>query len=137
MMVTTGGRASSGSGASSTASLSTCAAYSSSRTASKPNAEAMSSIWSKSSRWLTVTMRPSSLNANWTIWVAGTFIAPGELGHGDELVDPDAGLLLLPLLGQPAGLHLAEGRLVGATSPSGPRPFMPCRVRRMLACTAS
>ena len=54
------------------------AAYSSSRTAWKPNAEAISSIWSKSRRWLTVTIRPSSLNANWTIWVAGTFMAPAS-----------------------------------------------------------
>ena len=56
----------------------TSAAYSSSRTAWKPNADAISSIWSKSSRWLTVTIRPSSLNANWTIWVAGTFMAPAS-----------------------------------------------------------
>ena len=55
------------------------AAYSSSRTAWKPNSEAISSIWSKSSRWFTVTIRPSSLKANWTIWVAGTFIRLGEL----------------------------------------------------------
>ena len=47
-------------------------------TASKPKADAISSIWSKSSRWFTVTISPSSLNANWTIWVAGTFIAPAS-----------------------------------------------------------
>ena len=66
MMVTTGGRGASSSGLSSIDS-SAWAAYSSSRTASNPNAEAISSIWSKSSRWFTVTMRPSSLKANWTI----------------------------------------------------------------------
>ena len=39
---------------------------------------AISSIWSKSSRWLIVTIRPSFLNANPTIWVAGTFMAPAS-----------------------------------------------------------
>ncbi len=98
----------------------------SSRTASKPNSEAISSIWSKSSRWLTVTMSPSSLNANWTIWVAGTFIAVGELGDRDELVDPDPGLLPLLLLGQPACLYFAVRRLVRAAYafPAG-RPSCP------------
>ena len=61
-----------------------------------------------------------------------------ELGHGDELVDPDAGLLSLPLLGQPAGLHLAEATARRGDDAFPPAvPFMPCRVRRMLACTAS
>ena len=40
----------------------------------KPNSEAINSIWSKSRRWFTVTMSPSSLNASCTIWVAGTFM---------------------------------------------------------------
>jgi hypothetical protein len=74
MMVTTGGRAWGSPGSSAASGTSTSATYSSSRTASKPKAEAISSIWSKSRRWFTVTMSPSSLNANWTIWVAGTFM---------------------------------------------------------------
>ena len=62
----------------------------------------------------------------------------GELGDRHELVDPDQGLLPLLFLGQPAGLDFAERRLVGAATPLRPAgPFMPCRVRRMLACTAS
>ena len=40
----------------------------------------------------------------------------GELGDRDELVHPDPGLLLLPLLRQAAGLDLAERRLVGAAA---------------------
>ncbi len=74
MMVTIGERGSSFS----SGSCSGCAksaAYSSSRTAWNPNSDAISSIWSKSRRWFTVTIIPISLNANCTIWVAGTFIS--------------------------------------------------------------
>ena len=39
--------------------------------------------------WFTVTISPSSLKANWTIWVAGTFMAASQLGDGDEFVDPN------------------------------------------------
>ena len=96
-------------GASTTSSASTAsAAYSSSLTAWKPNSEAISSIWSKSRRWFTVTIRPSSLKANWTIWVAGIFMISASSRHGDELVDADPGLLALALLGR-------------ARRPSGPR----------------
>src|SRR5436190_6899561 len=48
-------------------------AYSSSRTAWNPKADAINSIMSKSSRWLIVTIWPSSLKAKVTIWVGGTF----------------------------------------------------------------
>jgi hypothetical protein len=41
-------------------------------TAWKPNSAAMTSIWSKSRRWLMVTMKPSSLSAKPTIWVGET-----------------------------------------------------------------
>ena len=47
-------------------------AYSSSRAAWKPKADEMSSIMSKSSRWLIVTICPSSLKAKATISLAGT-----------------------------------------------------------------
>ena len=72
MMVTTGGRGLRVSAAS-VVSSAWVVAYSSSRTAWNPNADAISSIMSKSSRWLIVTIWPSSLNAKVTIWVGGTF----------------------------------------------------------------
>ena len=137
MMVTTGGRDSSDSGASSVVSASTWAAYSSSRTASKPNADAMSSIWSKSSRWLTVTMRPSSLNANWTIWVAGTFIA---VASSDTETNSLTRMRVFSFSRSSASRPACSSRKDGSSgrrTPFRPGPFMPCRVRRMLACTAS
>ena len=75
MTVTIGGRGLRSSGAS-TAVLSIMSApYSCSRTARNPNSSSSSSIWSKSSRWLMVTMRPRFLNALPMIWLAGTSIS--------------------------------------------------------------
>src|SRR6266487_1883584 len=71
MIVTTGGRGFNVSSASLACSV-WVVAYSSSLTAWKPNAEAISSIMSKSSRWLIVTIWPSSLKAKVTICVGGT-----------------------------------------------------------------
>src|SRR2546427_8815387 len=71
MIVTTGGRGFSVSAASLVSSV-WVVAYSSSRTAWNPKADAISSIVSKSSRWLIVTIWPSSLNAKVTICVGGT-----------------------------------------------------------------
>src|SRR5438034_36337 len=73
MTVTTGGRGLSVAWASSGACSPSPTTYSSSRTAWKLNADAISSIMSKSSRWLIVTICPSSLNVNATISFAGTF----------------------------------------------------------------
>src|SRR5436305_1554263 len=72
MTVTTGERGLSAPASSVTVSSGAATAYSSSRTAWKPNADAISSIISKSSRWLIVTICPSSLKANATISLAGT-----------------------------------------------------------------
>src|SRR5207302_1959665 len=72
MTVTTGGRGLSVAWASSGACSPSPTTYSSSRTAWKLNADAISSIMSKSSRWLIVTICPSSLNVNATISFAGT-----------------------------------------------------------------
>jgi hypothetical protein len=69
MMVTTGGRDTSASSVSATVSSPKSAPYSSSRTAANPNSEAISSIWSKSRRWLMVTIKPRFLSAKPTIWV--------------------------------------------------------------------
>src|SRR6267143_122978 len=71
MIVTTGGRGFNVSSASFVSSV-WVVAYSSSRTAWKLNAEAISSIMSKSGRWLIVTICPSSLKAKVTICVGGT-----------------------------------------------------------------
>ena len=73
MTVTTGERASRASSSSFVASSGAATAYSSSRTAWNPNAEAISSIMSKSRRWLMVTICWSSLKAKPTISLAGTF----------------------------------------------------------------
>src|SRR5438093_93377 len=70
--VTTGGRALSVACASSGACSPSPTTYSSSRTAWNPNADAINSIISKSSRWLIVTICPSSLKAKATISLAGT-----------------------------------------------------------------
>src|SRR5207245_2858797 len=72
MTVTTRGRGLSVAWASSGACSPSPTTYSSSRTAWKLNADAISSIMSKSSRWLIVTICPSSLNVNATISFAGT-----------------------------------------------------------------
>src|SRR5207302_1637993 len=72
MTVTTGGRGLRVAWASSGACSPSPTTYSSSRTAWKLNADAISSIMSKSSRWLIVTICPSSLNVNATISFAGT-----------------------------------------------------------------
>src|SRR5437667_465353 len=72
MTVTTGGRGLSVAVASSGACSPSATTYSSSRTAWNPNADAISSIMSKSSRWLIVTICPSSLKAKATISLAGT-----------------------------------------------------------------
>src|SRR5437773_2378143 len=72
MTVTTGGRALSVACASSGACSPSPTTYSSSRTAWNPNADAINSIISKSSRWLIVTICPSSLKAKATISLAGT-----------------------------------------------------------------
>src|SRR5512143_2630689 len=69
--VTTGGRGRSVSARSAGCS-GAAIAYSSSFTAWNPNADAISSIRSKSSRWLIVTICPSSLKAKVTICVGGT-----------------------------------------------------------------
>ena len=138
MMVTTGGRDTSCSGVSSVASVSISAAYSSSRVASNPNADAISSIWSKSSRWFTVTIRPSSLNANWTIWVAGTFMAPAS---SDTLTNSLTRIRVFSRSRSSAMRPATTSRYDGSSErrtpfrPAG--PFMPCRVLRMFACTAS
>ena len=137
MIVTTGGRGESVSGASSAASVSDWAAYSSSRTASKPKADAISSIWSKSSRWFTVTMRPSSLNANWTIWVAGTFIAAAS---SDTEMNSLTRIRVFSLSRSSAIRPAWTSRNDGSSGRRPLRPglpFMPCSVRRMFACTAS
>src|SRR5437867_4503087 len=73
MTVTTGARDLRSPAASFGCSSDVARAYSSSRTAWKPKAEAMSSIISKSRRWLIVTICPSSLKAKLTISLAGTF----------------------------------------------------------------
>ena len=137
MMVTTGGRAVSCSGLSSTASASAWAAYSSSRTASNPKADAIRSIWSKSSRWFTVTINPSSLKANWTIWVAGTFIAAAS---SETEMNSFTRMRVFSRSFSSAIRPACTSRNEGSSGrrplrPAG--PFMPCRVRRMLACTAS
>src|SRR5207247_1449502 len=72
MTVTTGGRGLSVAWASSGACSPSPTTYSDSRTAWNPNADAISSIMSKSSRWLIVTICPSSLKAKATISLAGT-----------------------------------------------------------------
>src|SRR6266571_8405875 len=72
MTVTTGGRGLSVAWASSGACSPSPMTYSDSRTAWNPNADAISSIMSKSSRWLIVTICPSSLKAKATISLAGT-----------------------------------------------------------------
>src|SRR5437773_8089850 len=84
MMVTIGGRGLSVSAASLVGSV-WVVAYSSSRTAWKPNADAISSIISKSSRWLIVTIWPSSLNAKVTICVGGTLSVLRSEEHTSEL----------------------------------------------------
>ncbi len=94
----------------------------------------MSSIWSKSRRWLIVTIRPRFLKANATICVAGTFRICAELADGDELVD--ANELLLDLgLGRAHGLDLLARPVVdayrGAAAPGPPSWRMVLRdVRR-------
>ena len=138
MIVTTGGRGTCSSGDSSACSVSSSAAYSSSRTASKPNAEAISSIWSKSSRWFTVTMRPSSLNANWTIWVAGTFIAPASSEtETNSLTRIRVFSRSRSSANRPAWTSRYDGSSDRRTPFRPAGPFMPCRVFRMFACTAS
>src|SRR5213078_2035166 len=71
MTVTTGERGLRAPASSVTASSGAATAYSSSRTAWNPNADAINSIMSKSSRWLIVTICPSSLKAKVTISLAG------------------------------------------------------------------
>ena len=90
----------------------------------------ISSIWSKSSRWFTVTIRPSS-PTNWTIWVAGTFMAPAssetEMNSLTRIGSSPA-----PLLRGTACLHLAERRLV---APAALRPRDPSCPARSSGCS--
>src|SRR5690606_8868028 len=91
--------------------------YSSSRTARKPNSSSSSSIWSKSRRWLIVTIRPRFLNALATICVAGTSLSSASSATvRNSLPRPVRASPAATLqLGHAAGDVLLHRRLVDAT----------------------
>jgi hypothetical protein len=102
-----------------------------------PNSSQISSIWSKSSRWLIVTIRPRFLNALATICVADTSISSDELRHRQELVDADG----RRLLGRArAALRLAldaAGRLLTPMPTLLAARLQLVMTRAMFSCTAS
>ena len=106
-------------------------------TAWNPNSDAINSIWSKSSRWFTVTIRPSSLKANATIWLAGIFIASASsLTEMNSLTR----MRVFSSAFSSAARDAMISRYVGSSERLFLRdglPFIPCSVFRMFACTWS
>src|SRR5206468_3271632 len=137
--VTTGGRGFNSSGWSCCSASGAAATYSSSRTAWKPNADAISSIMSKSSRWLIVTICPSSMKAKETISLAGTL---RMFASSETVMNSVTRTSVFSRSFASRRFCSSRSRKLGPSSrrctplrPTG--PLMDARVREMFCATAS
>src|SRR5881409_2300566 len=139
MTVTTGARGLRSPASSFGCSSDAARAYSSSRTAWKPKADAMSSIISKSRRWLIVTICPSSLKSKLTISLAGTF---RMFASSETVMNSVTRTSVFSRSFSSRRFCSSRSRKLGPSSrrctplrPTG--PLMDARVREMFCATAS